>query len=355
MKFLYDEFFDDLSGNENLRVENGQVAIRHRTWTPKEILELAELTDGSNPILEEVFDSWFEDRLALKCESAEDFLREYELEERFLKLSEMFKKGSVVPFVGAGMSIPCGYPGWTNFLRQQRKQTLLDEAEFERMLSSGLYEEAAQALCDNLNEGFHEVFNNAFGSERQLSGPVRMLPYIFKKNVITTNFDSVVERAYKEANFAFTEKIIGYDADDIRVQLGKRERFLLLAHGKASSPKGRVLTKSEYVQHYGESGGVASSIDAICAQTTLLFIGCSLSVDRTLTEMQAFAKKLGHHNVPAHYAFLSMPVDERGEPDQVARVRRQRELAACNIFPIWYPAGNHNDAIEALLLKLFSS
>lgn len=355
MKYLYDQFFEELSDEENFRILDGQVAIRHRTWTPKEILELTESADGSNPILEEVFDSWFESRLLSKCDAAEGFLKEYEIEERFMQLSEAFKKGSVIPFIGAGMSVPCGYPGWTKFLRQQRKQTHIDEIEFENMLIAGSYEEAAQSLLENLKEGFHEVFKNSFGSERTLAGPIRLLPYIFKQSVITTNFDNVVERVFKEVDLPFTEKIIGYDAEDIRVQLAKRERFLLLAHGKASSPKGRVLTKSEYDLHYRESGGVANSIDAICAHSTLLFMGCSLSFDRTLFEIRAFVTRHGHHNVPAHYAFLAMPADANGEQDQVERIKRQQELAACNIFPIWYPSGDHDEGIESLLLKLFSS
>jgi hypothetical protein len=47
----------------------------------------------------------------------------------------------------------------------------------------------------------------------------------------------------------------------------------------------------------------------------------------------------------SHFAFAELK-------DGDDRVARRRTLASANIFPIWYPQGEHDTSIEALLLKL---
>ena len=53
----------------------------------------------------------------------------------------------------------------------------------------------------------------------------------------------------------------------------------------------------------------------------------------------------GAHTLPQHYAFLELK-------DGIDRVERKKALAKANIFPIWYPEGEHDESIEALLLAL---
>src|SRR5690606_28403356 len=96
-------------------------------------------------------------------ESAQNILDEFGLQDRFGKLKEVFGRGAVVPFVGAGMSVPSGYPGWTAFLKQQIRETAIDPDEFDKMLRAGQYEDAAQSLSDALGPAFNEAVENAFG------------------------------------------------------------------------------------------------------------------------------------------------------------------------------------------------
>ena len=51
------------------------------------------------------------------------------------------------------MSIPSGYPGWTEFLWQLRNETRISEDDLDKLLSKGQYEEAAQALADDMPAG----------------------------------------------------------------------------------------------------------------------------------------------------------------------------------------------------------
>ena len=244
------------------------------------------------------------------------------------------------------MSIPSGYPGWTKFLWQLRNETRVSEDDLNNLLSQGKYEEAAQKLADNMPAGsFDEAIENAFGHKEDLVGPIQRLPEIFDTSVITTNFDDVIKRCYEASKSSFTETLMGVDAKELPRYLGQGDKVLVKLHGKANSNHNRVLTYLEYKRHYGNPPCLQNTIEAISTKT-LLFLGCSLVVDRTIQTLTQQLEENGHEIVTRHYAFISI-----GEDDD--RLARRDDLVKANIFPIWYPADeDHDKCIEALLQKL---
>lgn len=347
MKFLHEVFKEELSDDSNLRVENGYIYIRSRFWSPVDIIELARKPNGDNDVFTELFDEWLQERIERKIEEADEIISKYNQFDRFLKLVEAHKDGSVMPFVGAGLSMPSGYPGWSSFLQAQCTHTKIDRKVFGDLLNQGKFEEAAQLIADELGVGFTEVVDSSFGCSRPLSGPVELLAYVFSGCVATTNFDNVLCRSYKNAEKAFSEIISGCNSEEIRRHLVKGSNFLLMLHGKATSGKERVLTQKEYDVHYDKGDNtLKKTIKALCNSKNLLFLGCSLTVDRTLTCIREYVNEEGHDHLPRHYAFLAeMDSDDK-------RIQRQKELSECHIYPIWYPKDTHNESIEALLIKL---
>jgi actin-like ATPase involved in cell morphogenesis len=109
-----------------------------------------------------------------------------------------------------------------------------------------------------------------------------------------------------------------------------------------------VLTLEDYERAYGsgDASNVSSHLalprllEQIFTSRTLLFLGCSLKLDRTLNYLERVQKR---HGAPAlHFALLSDPGDE------AARQLRAAFLAKFNIRPIWYPRLRH-DLIVPLL------
>lgn len=341
MKYLKPIFADALAQEENLFVDKGRVYIRNKHWAPDEIIEGLLKPEAYN----DLFLDWLQERKEELIESAKAILDEFGLQDRFSKLREVYARGAVVPFVGAGMSVSSGYPGWTTFLRQNIRETAIDAVAFNETLGAGLYEDAAQSLADALGPAFNEAVENSFGCSREISGCVQLLPYVFDSCVITTNFDDVIKRCYESAEKPFSEELSGEHSRELPRKLAESKRVLLKLHGTSTSPRGRILTAAEYQKHYGDGEELQHAIEAICSRT-LLFIGCSLTVDRTLSAMKAFVKANGHDNVARHYAFLPAPIDN------AERIARRDALIECNIYPIWYPAGAHDESIEALLLML---
>lgn len=76
-----------------------------------------------------------------------------------------------------------------------------------------------------------------------------------------------------------------------------------------------------------DDNALEQAIEACCSKT-LLFLGCSLTVDRTLKAMANIMNRKGIDYVPRHYAFLSL----KSTDDRLAR---RDQLSQSNIFPIW--------------------
>jgi hypothetical protein len=341
MKHLKPAFADALAQEQNLFVDKGRVHIRDKHWAPDEILEGMLKPDA----FDDLFLDWVQERKEELIESAKNLLDEYRLQDRFGKLKEVYARGAVVPFVGAGLSMPSGYPGWTDFLKQHVRESAIAPEEFDQLLTAGKYEDAAQQLSNALGPAFNEAVENAFGRSREIFGCVRLLPYVFDSCVITTNFDDVTKRCYEEAEKPFSEELSGARSRELPKKLAEGKRVLLKLHGTSTSPRDRILTAAEYQQYYGHGDDLQRAIEAVCSKT-LLFVGCSLTVDRTLAAMKAFVEANGHDNIARHYAFLPVPGSD------AERNARRDALIECNIYPIWYPAGTHDESIEALLLAL---
>ncbi|TVX99075.1 SIR2 family protein [Cohnella terricola] len=332
MDYLKSQFHDFLN-------EEGEVRIAGYTFYRDVILRDLE-GDG----YQEAFNEWLQQRQEENLSCADEILSCYDNNGRFRKLQEIHRRGAIIPFVGAGLSMPSGYSSWTAFLYRILSETRISKADFDTLITKGAYEEAAQMLFDDLPSGsFLEQIENEFGTQRDIAGPVQRLPYLFKNTVITTNFDGIISKSYLNATLEFDKELLGADAQYLSRELGENKRVLVKLHGEADSSRNRIFTKSEYEHHYSNQSVLENVIEVI-SNRTLLFIGCSLSVDRTIQALTNIVQRKGSENVPRHYAFLQLQ-------DEDERLTRRDILAAANIYPIWYK-DDHNKCIEALLEKL---
>ncbi len=327
--------------------DDGKVHIAGNEWTPDQILEI------DAPAFEEAFVEWKDDRERQLCQRADEILALSQANtNNFAALKDVFKQGMVTPFIGAGLCIPSGYPSWTAFLYQALADSTATKPQLDALVSDGQFEEAAALLEAHMtHDSFDMTIENTFGISNDINGVILNFPRFFRGSVITTNFDNVTKRVYAESGQPFTETLIGTSAEDLPRHIGLNERVIVMMHGKAYSRRGRVLTASEYERAYPDNGAIQHVIEAICRQT-LLFVGCSLTVDRTLKAMADFKARMANQGICRHYAFLpTINTFDTVQDNETERVRRQQELAASNIIPIWYD-GEHDESIEALLLKL---
>jgi len=265
-------------------------------------------------------------------------------------LDQIRKPSGVLPFVGAGLSVPLGLPGWTKFL--------LDGAlecgavpEIEKHLSQGQFEEAAELLYQSLGWGLFErrlgaAFQKNLPSDFAGSLAIMQIPGLTNGPVITTNFDRALEEVFRSAGRHFTDVCWGNTADRLTAALVEDSRVLLKMHGDVLERQGRVLTLTEYQAHYGSGPEtewerpLPQFLRRVFESRHALFVGCSLQNDRTLEVVRQVSHKTG----VLHYALVETP------PDSLAR---RAYLSNHGILSVFFPPGRF-DTIAPFLSYLTS-
>lgn len=289
------------------------------------------------------FEEWMNQRSERLFDVATEILASFDNSNRFEQLKKTFDNDRVMPFIGAGMSIPSDYPGWTQFLYNACEESHIAESDLTGMVEAGEYEQAAQALHDDMTpEGFNELLESTFKSDKEVRGAIQYLPKLFPKtSIITTNFDDLTENIFHEAKQSFDQVRSGKALGEIQRLISSGNRLLIKLHGNCDLVTERVVLKSEYDRAYSSGSEVSSFFSRILFGQSLLFVGCSLAVDRTIHTMMEVVKEQPTASLPRHYAFLELK-------EQDDRIARKKDLARANIFPIWYPEGTHDESIESL-------
>jgi hypothetical protein len=273
---------------------------------------------------------------------------------RFDELKRSCQRGFVIPFVGAGMSKNAGCPEWKEYLLNLCEDARLDSDSMrQRLEENGDYEGVMNDIVTALGENrFNLDFERDFTTPDVILGAASLLPQLFDNSAITTNFDRVLEKVYENDAKAFVEKVTGRgQANAFFRAIPAGERYLLKLHGNLDNAAERVLTKAEYDVAYGNDGNIhfdcplPKLLKRLFTSYSFLFLGCSLSADRTLQTFMRVAQQEGQDSLPHHYALLPCPAD-KAERDVI-----NQRLADAHITPVWYPDGAH-DHVELILLLL---
>jgi hypothetical protein len=341
MEFLEKQF------NEQLVVEvdplNNVVVIGNLSFSPVDILRL-EIEPG---LYNTAFQEWLNEQWLPPIEKrAAEIISKHSNRNRFAELLEAISNEKVIPFVGSGMSEPTGFPVWREFLFALCARSSLTRERLDCLLDAGEFELGASEIYSQMNHRlFDERIENTFKvvSEDEINGSVRYLPKIFKKDVITLNYDSILETIYASSGSSFTRILAGENLADFREISSKGGRCLIKYHGDLAEPRTRILTLEEYVERYEKPSEIKDSLVELFKNHKLLFLGCSLSTDRTMELFKIIADS--DKKTPRHFALLKAPTEERKQID------REKFLTERSIFPIWYD-GEHDECIEAILVRI---
>ena len=345
MMSLYDQ---NREFNEALEETYEQVVVGKYKFSPADVLfNLDEIA------YEQELLCWKQKKKEYLIELANEALDYPCNKQRFEKLVKVVGEKKIVPFIGAGLSIPCGNPGWRAFLLKLSKMAEMDCIEIEKRLDNGKYEELAEELIDKLGvPGFNEKLDNAFATSKKIRESVLLIPKLTRGSVITTNIDTILERAFQIADCPFQDMVIGNQQSEFIKALATGDRHLLKLHGNVSRTQSRVLTKSEYCDAYGSeeidfNRPLPKALSRVFSHYSLLFLGCSLGHDRTMDLFYDVVKKL-ESDLPSHYAIVERPEDDNNISE------REKFLNDRKIFPIWYPHEKH-EYVEAFLTLLIKN
>lgn len=266
---------------------------------------------------------------------------------RFDQLCDRMEAGDIVPFVGAGLSQPGGFPTWKDHLRRQGRTAGLDAAVVEGMLAEGLYE----GIVDRIEQlrgvdVFAQELRDAFSKNGVIPPADYLIAELFRDTLITTNYDRLIEQSFDLGGGTAVEVLT--PATILRPPDARKVTIIKL-HGNVDAPASCILSKAQYAAAYGENAvnlalPVPQALDYYFRNSSLLFLGCSLNEDRTVRVFEAIKAKARADlaDLPQHFSIEQYPGDE---PSLIAR---NEYLLRLGITPIWFPAGEF-DFVEKIL------
>lgn len=284
-----------------------------------------------------------------------DFCSENHHNERvFMAMKEDYASGMLVPFVGAGLSVPY-YPLWPKALEElaggnysilsmlnENPPKLLEVAQqLENCWGEG-------EMADNLLSLFSA--DKLKGHEKELLRQcVGILPILFPTGpVVTTNFDRILETVYQEQGNKF-DRVILPGNTELHDQLFQGGRHgLLKVHGDIGSEtieySSIIFTQRQYNSAYKPNSKIVKDLRNWFSSKKMLFLGCSLNIDQTIDLLRRIVSL---HKGITHYAIVECP--DKGTAYIMSRIKELRDQLG--IRTIIYPKGKH-ESVQIILEKL---
>ncbi len=332
------EFYESCTEFNDFLDSSGDIHVLDYKYPPSQIL----FNVDNRAYLSELR-SWQEGKRVEKVTYAAEVLNRDDNKHRINDLIKRLKSRRVLPFVGAGMSVPSGLPSWEKFLRSTADKCGVPATKVDELVSNGKYEECADAIIEIMKEDwFLQRFRYEFECGKgDVDGPIKLMPELFFTGVLTTNFDRLLELVYDGHQNSFKNvfyKITGDSLDFV----SRGDSNLLKIHGHFELGDGRVLTSKEYDLAYGQEMINLNLVlprffKSISQSYCILFLGCSLKNDRVMKMLKAIKEEIKKDGgkSPEHFALISEPLDRE------AKIAQERFLIDHMIYPIWYPNEEH--------------
>lgn len=264
---------------------------------------------------------------------------------RFEQFIDCLIEGNIVPFIGAGLSVDCGFPTWKMHLTQQGRTCGLDIDYVQFLLDNGHFEKVIEEIEGiGHRDAFIQEIKDVFSKTGRLTQTILLLTELFTDTLITTNYDHILQQAYDVGK---KNEIQLLDRTNILENPDINKTTIIKLHGDIRQPANCIISKSQYNDAYGKGNlDISKPIPRVLSYhyktSSILFLGCSLNRDRTMEVFQTVKDEMGDTDRPQHFSFEAMPENE------AELTARNAYLLRFGITPIWFPKDNF-DYIEQIL------
>lgn len=273
------------------------------------------------------------------------------------RLVDATRSSNVLGFVGAGASIPGGYPDWGTLV--DRMQQALPTQVARAMAWVSREEDLlmrAEHYRQLLGPDYGRFIREQFGDERGTCRPLHLdLVRLPVSHVLTTNYDTLLERAHAQVYPGELPLSTDWkNASDVEGFLraarrrGERRRYVHL-HGVYNNPTDIVMTESDYQDRYHRTTAGEGLLAALFTAHAFLFIGFSFS---DIDVMGVFRNTMARLRVDEalHYAFVALD-PHKHDPTLVRRRLRQK----FKIDPIFYVFTPDHAGLHQVVARLLAA
>lgn len=201
-------------------------------------------------------------------------------------LGESARDGALSLFLGAGVSIAAGLPGFADLVTSMA-------GKLGKPYAPTTAQEAAAAAASLRAEVTDEQFKWAAAAVLEGAGGSLLhtiLASIRSAEVMTTNFDQLYESS---AEVTYSPRL----PDVLPWQRGRRRPWLLKMHGSVGHPGELVITSEQLAAFNDAEAPLASVVQSQLLTRDVLFVGYSLQDPNVLglaTRVKEFLRTTGH-------------------------------------------------------------
>ncbi|HYF30274.1 MAG TPA: SIR2 family protein [Chitinophagaceae bacterium] len=221
-------------------------------------------------------------------------------------------------------------------------RTSIERAELMRLLQQKRFPELAEFCRNRLgNERFNQEIRKALVPKSGLPAAFRHIVRTPFACIVTTNFDTLIERAYEQfGQTGIPRAPTGVELTQLGTLLIDDSFFVLKAHGDALRPETMIFSANDYRRLIHATPAFQAFFNSMLMTHALLFVGYSLNdANFRLLLDQQFTMFNGQ--VPPRYALLSGV--GAAEEDILWQTARLQVLS--------YPDGKH-EHVERFLGRL---
>jgi hypothetical protein len=205
------------------------------------------------------------------------------LEEFYSEYTEALDEGYAALFAGAGFSQPSGFVNWKELMKDIASDLGLNVDLETDLIALAQYHVNTRAGRARLNK----LLIQEFTKDAEITDNHRLVARLPLHTVWTTNYDTLIEDAFKQANkrpdVKITQKNLG-------TTLPRRDVTIYKMHGDISQPENAVLTKEDYETYTLTRPFFPELLKGDLLSKTFLFVGFSFTdpnIDYILSRIRA--------------------------------------------------------------------
>jgi len=185
--------------------------------------------------------------------------------------------GNVSAFVGAGLSVGAGLPGWYDLISELARRIDHDDLPPRKWASGDVLIDASQYYINTqgMNNLVRFLKDRLDTREIQPTAAHRALTRLPISVVFTANYDDLLEQAYKETGRRVQVVVNDTDIPFMRSDPGSVN--IIKLYGDLDQPETIVLTRQQYETFFILRPQMVKLLETELGRSTMLYLGWSHS------------------------------------------------------------------------------
>lgn len=202
-------------------------------------------------------------------------------------------------FIGAGVSVGAGYPSWKELLREIGEELEVDSNDVSDLAALAQWSVRRTAGRTRVNN----VIRAEIAPEKPIPAPLSSIARLPIRNLWTTNYDRLIERAFAEIGRPL-DAISGSADLSLKPRPGAVRLFKM--HGSVDRLDDIVIATDDYELYRLNRGAFLPLLQAHMTSFSMLFMGLSFT-DPNVRHVLSMIRESFAKSPPEHFAIVRPP------------------------------------------------